>query len=85
MDKDKLLNYIDKAIANLEDEQDYNEYSYKKGKNPHWVPEENATCTDVMDNWWGYEALILQLEQIKKRIINEDFNYSWTKREKGEN
>lgn len=39
-----------------------------------------------MDNWWGYEFLILQLEKLKKRVLKEDFSYSCTKREydKGE-
>ena len=80
MNKEELLKYIDESLADLKDEQWYNEYLYKAGDNPYWVPEGKAKVTDIMDNWWGYESLIMQLENIKKRIINEQFDYSWNKR-----
>ena len=82
MDKEKLLKYIDESLADLIDEQWYNEYLYKAGDNPNWIPKDKGHLP--LDSWHGYESMILQLETIKKRIINEDFNYSWKKRKKGE-
>jgi len=84
INKKELLKYIDESLADLIDEQWYNEYLYKAGDNPNWVPKDKGHLP--LDSWYGYESMILQLETIKKRIINEDFNYSWKKREydKGE-
>ena len=86
INKEEFLKYIDESLADLKDEQWYNEYLYKAGDNPYWVSKDKAKITDVMDNWWGYKFLILQLEKLKKRVLKEDFNYSCTKREydKGE-
>jgi len=79
MNKEDVLKYIDEALADLQDEQEYNENLSKK-EHTNWVSKDKAKLTDIMDNWWGYEVLILQLETIKKRIINEQFDYSWNKR-----
>lgn len=86
INKEELLKYIDESLADLTDEQWYNEYLYKAGDNLHWVPKDKAKVTDILNNWWGYESLILQLENLKKRVLKEDFSYSWKKREydKGE-
>lgn len=84
MNKEDILKYIDESLADLKDEQWYNEYLYKAGDNPYWVSEDKAKLTDIMDNWWGYEALIMHLEEIKKRIINEQFDYSWQKRKRSD-
>ena len=81
INKEELLKYIDESLADLTDEQEYNEHLYKKGRNPKWTPKDKAMVLNVLYNWWGYESLILQLENLKKRICKEDFSYSWKKRE----
>ena len=84
INKEELLKYIDESLADLTDEQWYNEYLYKAGDNPHWVPKDKGHLP--LDSWYGYESLIMQLENLKKRVLKEDFSYSWKKREydKGE-
>ena len=79
MNKEELLKYIDESLADLKDEQEYNEYLYNQGRNSSWISKDKGHLP--LDSWYGYESLILQLETIKKRIIKEDFIYSWKKRE----
>jgi len=73
MEKQKILEWIDKSIKGLEKEQLYNENSYKNGTFPTWIPKEKSGLHQVLNNWWGYESLILQLDNIKKLINRGDF------------
>lgn len=69
----KLKDYLDKSIKDLEKEQAYNEQLYKDGENPGWVPENKSILPQVLNNWWGYEVLICQLDNIKKLIRRGEF------------
>lgn len=70
----KLKDYLDKSIKSLEKEQKYNEELHKDGENPNWTPENKSTLSQVMDNWWGYETMILQLDNIKKLLMRGEFD-----------
>lgn len=73
MNKQKILEWIDKSIKGLEEEQLYNENSHENGTFPTWIPKEKSGLHQVINNWWGYESLILQLDNIKKLINSGDF------------
>ncbi len=73
MDKQKILEWIEKSISDLEEEQAYNENSHKNGTYPTWIPKEKSGLHQVLSNWWGYESLIIQLDNIKKLINRHDF------------
>lgn len=73
MNKQKILEWIDEFISGLEKELEYNENSYKNGTFPTWIPKEKSGLHQVLNNWWGYASLILQLDYIKKLINRGDF------------
>lgn len=70
----KLKDYLDKSIKDLTKEQAYNEQLYKDGENPGWVPENKSNLFQMLENWWGYEVLISQLDNIKKLIRRGEFD-----------
>lgn len=74
MNKDKILEWIDNSIKSLKDEQGYNENSHKEGTFSNWQSKDEGSFSAVMDNWWGYQVLIWQLENIKKQIDDGEFN-----------
>ena len=70
----KFKDYLDKSIKDLEKEQAYNEQLHKDGENPRWVPENKSNIFQMLENWWGYEVLINQLDNIKKLIKRGEFD-----------
>lgn len=74
MKKEKILTWIQDSIKSLEKERDYNENSHKEGTFRNWQSKDEGSFSAVMDNWWGYQVLIWQLENIKKQIDNGDFD-----------
>jgi soluble cytochrome b562 len=74
MDKEKLLKWIDESINSLEKEQKHNEVEHKNGDFPHWKSKAESGLHDILDNWWGYQSLIFQLDNIKKLINKGNFD-----------
>lgn len=69
MNKQKILEWLDKGISEVKKEQTYNENSHKNGTFPTWVSKEKGGLHQVMNNWYGYESIILQLDNIKNLLI----------------
>lgn len=80
MNKEELINYLTESIADLTDERDYNEIAYKNGKGRSYWETKDENPGSMMNGWWDYTYIINVLENLKKRVIKEDFNYSWKKR-----
>ena len=74
MKKEKILEWIEKSVNELTAERDDNEAEFKNGNNPEWISEKNGNMFQPMNNYWGYNALIWQLEHIKKLINNGEFD-----------
>ena len=74
MNKDKILEWIEKSIQELTNECDYNEKLYKEGKNKEWISKDNGDMFQPMCNYYGYMSLVFQLNNIKKLINSGEFD-----------
>lgn len=74
MNKENFLKWIDESINKLEKEQEHNEIEHKSGNFHHWKSKEKSGLHEIMDNWWGYQTLIFQLDNIKKLINKGNFD-----------
>lgn len=74
MKKEKILTWIQESIKSLENERDYNEDEYKKGENVVWTAKDEGNMFEPMCNYWGYQSLIWQLQNIERLINKGEFD-----------